>query len=1497
MRLITHVFINGADSHLRYVVHAYAVMHSGAPNVERKQDIYDEAESNSVLVAFTLIVIGCERAFYRNMRNSFVLIMLLSLNLGLNAVANDVPLNLAETPLFTSGGKTALVQLVVQRDNNLFFEAYPSYVDIDGDGAVDIKYKPGKVDYLGYFGENLCYSLTSGDHLSATSIAIDKKCAGTWSGDFLNYATMTRMDLMLRTLYGGSRSVDSSTETRLRRAFVPWENHTWGVEYESEAVDGYKISDYTPFAAPEAGMRHHFATNNFERNDVPYLRVRTNQNTRIWKWVDKAAVQGDGDSNLDLPLDVKVCNPLLLEDYCQQYPNGQFKPVGLLHEYSDGNTMLFSLITGSFENNKRGGVLRQPMAPFAENEVDPDTGIFIGIGGIIKNLDAIQIPNDYNEGTEQNDCGFLWDRPFVNGECRAWGNPVAEMMYEGMRYLAGEKSPSSEFETSGGVDETLGLNAPIWDDPYAAEHAYAQCANSYQLVISDPSPSYDGDQLPGSDFGAFTGSGLDGLHVGNIADFISANDSSVQGLKFIGEAGAQKNTIPSAKLVTTLRDIRGVSPEAPHRQGSYYSSSISYFGHQNDIHPDAPGVQTVGNFTLALGSQLPTIDVEVAGNTISFAPFGKTVSLVDREFTSYYPTDAIVGFNIEYLTDTTGSFRVSFEDNEQGADNDLDAIVVYSYEIIQDEVVMTVDSIEAAGSAIQHMGFAVSGSTNDGVYLLVRDKETKEIEDHDFVYDVPPGASPGAGWNDGVSLPLKQVLTFAPSTAPSAEQMKSPLWYAAKWGGFNDINEDGIPQDVEWDADSDGNPDNYFPVVSPAKMDETLRSVFEQIREQSATGTSVGVTSSSLGAGSRVYQADFVSGIWTGDLTSRAISTDGEIDVAADWSAEDRLVDKINANTRQILTFNRQENVGVAFEWPDNPLSPAADEISADQTELLSLNPYSAINDGLGEQRLRYIRGEAFENFRVRSTTLGDIVHSNPQLVGEPSYYYPDNWGDAEPENIAPYSTFARNNRDRRRVVYVGANDGMLHAFDAGTATDGVYSAGTGDELFAYVPAKVFSNLPDLTHPRYSHKYYVDGTPRIGDAFNGTEWRTVLVSGLRRGGQGFFALDITDPESIDQSSADETVLWEFSDEDDADMGYSYGTPLITRMNNGKWAAIISNGYGSTENDGNVGSGQSVIYVLDLFTGEVLAKLATDNTLGNHNGMSVPTAVDLDGNNTVDLIYAGDLAGYVHAFDVSSPSASAWETKAELTSPLFSAQDNDGNQRAITSGISVGSHPTQAGLMLYFGTGKYLELGDRAINTEQNRLYGLWDNFDSGQFNLSDPTAGLVQQSITAETTEYLDFDNDGVTDTTVQTRTSTKNTIDWETDKGWYVDLMYPSANGEQVIANPVLRDGRLFLSTHAPSGDQCSTVEDGWLMVFNPRSGAMLDESPFDLDGDGIFDESKPLSGFKNGANPFAEPTFAAAVQDDVVISQGSGDTDATSRDVKASINSGTLTWRELEP
>ena len=1143
-------------------------------------------------------------------------------------------INLPDIPLFIEGSKTALLQLVLQRDNNLFYEAYPSYEDINSDGVLDITFKPHEIDYYGYFSSHLCY-VEMEDHMDPVSFTQDKKCEGLWSGDFLNYLTMTRMDVLRAALYGGKRVIDTPEQTRLRRAFVPFENHTWGIEYLSEADNGYLINEYTPLDMPEVGMRHLFSTNNIYLDDVPYVRVRLNVTDPIWSWVSKERTQGDGYADIEMEIDVNVCKVGLLEEFCQEYPDGNFKPIGLLHEYGENDSMYFSLLTGSFDNNLQGGVVRQNIASFGKNEINENDGTFTYSDGIVKTIDGMRIPNEFRQQTVNTDCGWISDRVFENGECRAWGNPIAEMMYEGMRYFSGANNPTPQFVNGGTLDQELGLGAPNWEDPYSDTQPYGQCASAYQLVISDPSPSFDGDQLPGSDFENFTTTDLGDMHVGEIADFISQNEDSLPGLKFVGEVGPDGDQAPTPKMVTSLRNTRGIAPDAPHRQGSYYSPSVAYYGHTTDLNPDVPGIQNVSNFTLALGSPLPSIDVDIAGKQIKFVPFGRTVQFCN-DVSDFRPTNAIVGFDIESTSPTSGSVRVSFEDMEQGGDNDMDALVRYAYEVDSGQVEITAESLFASGCAIQHLGFSVSGSTQDGVYLLVRDADTAPAKDPDYLLDVPPGELPGGNWEDAVALPLTSTLTFTPSDMPAAELLPSPLWYAAKWGGFVDANADGIAQQFEWDVDGNNIPDNYFPVSDPARMLTTMRSVFKQISEAAGSASAVTTSSSSLRTGDKFYRSQFQSGTWTGDVFSQGIDSNGHITGLLDWSAREQLNEQVATGTREILTYNPESRRGVPFRLPNNVGAPGADEISLTQVLQLRTNPVTERHDGKAFARIDYLRGLEVDGFREREDILGDIIHSSPAVVAAPNFFYNDYWGDGAPENNKPYSAFAKQHRERQRVVYVGANDGMLHAFDAGEMVDGVHQAGTGRELFAYVPGPLYPHLNELTNPFYSHKYYVDATPRIGDVFINGEWRTVLIGGLRGGGQGIYALDITEPDKITEETAEDYVLWEFTDDHGtgfghAGLGYTYSAPVIARMANGRWAAIVSGGYNNSVR--NVGyrrsNGWAYLLIIDIETGMIVKSQASSDTAcrgntSNPNGFAEPTAIDLDADNTIDVIYTGCL---------------------------------------------------------------------------------------------------------------------------------------------------------------------------------------------------------------------------------------------------------------------------------
>ena len=246
----------------------------------------------------------------------------------------------------------------------------------------------------------------------------------------------------------------------------------------------------------------------------------------------------------------------------------------------------------------------------------------------------------------------------------------------------------------------------------------------------------------------------------------------------------------------------------------------------------------------------------------------------------------------------------------------------------------------------------------------------------------------------------------------------------------------------------------------------------------------------------------------------------------------------------------------------------------------------SGTTDGFGERRLNYLRGERCNeeqyfgdgiigdcyngDFRDRTSTLGDIINSDPWFVGTQNYGYT---GLADPEGSA-YYTYRTSSEylDRTGIIYVGANDGMLHAFDAGkrdtTAADPADRAYGGTELFAFVPNGVYENLSAFTSPTYTHQYYVDGPVRATDAYidadndGADEWETVLVGSLGAGGKGVYALRVTDPDNFSASD----IMWEIDSTTTGyeDLGYILDQPYIVRMANGQWAAVFGNGYGECQ---------------------------------------------------------------------------------------------------------------------------------------------------------------------------------------------------------------------------------------------------------------------------------------------------------------------------------------------
>ncbi|MDF1589444.1 MAG: PilC/PilY family type IV pilus protein [Gammaproteobacteria bacterium] len=691
----------------------------------------------------------------------------------------------------------------------------------------------------------------------------------------------------------------------------------------------------------------------------------------------------------------------------------------------------------------------------------------------------------------------------------------------------------------------------------------------------------------------------------------------------------------------------------------------------------------------------------------------------------------------------------------------------------------------------------------------------------------------------------------------------------------------------------------FFSAADPDTFADSLSAILNAITARTSSASSVALNSGTVSGTSKLYQARFNSGDWTGQLLAFPINADGTLGAKA-WDAGSLIP---VANLRTVITYDGTD--GQAFRWAD---------ISAPQQTLLG--DVNVLNYLRGDQSGEVVNGGSFRN---RNALLGDIINSSPTYVGAPSARYPDNWGTGAAENSVLYSTFKSTNSSRQPMIYAGANDGMLHAFNADT----------GVELFAYIPQALFPRLADLSSTSYNHRYYVDGSPTVVDAFFAGAWHTVMIGSLGGGGQGIFALDVTDPSNFsNEASAKNKVLWEFTDDDDRDLGYTFGQPSIVRLNNGKWAAVFSGGYNNTHDDDNDGgttndslTGDAMLYIVDLEDGSLIKKfdtkvgMAEDPTTNNRpNGLASPAVVDLDNNYTADAIYAGDLFGNVWKIDISGNAAGSWKFSYRSGAdplPIFTACAgsvcDSTNSQPITTQVQVVRHPNLSGYLLVFGTGKYIEIGDNsAVGQTTQSFYAIWDKVEASltRFDRND----LLEQEIILELTVP---GND--------VRITTENQVDWTTHLGWYLDLFNTQAgntdnNGERVTSNAVVRNGRVIFTTLLPSTDPCEFGGSGWLMELDLNSGARLEYSPFDINGDSVFtrddfvnigdidgdgqDDYVPVSGKKSkvGIIPRPSITQSEGGQKEYKYTSGSTGTIEVTVENPGPSFGGRQSWRELD-
>lgn len=532
---------------------------------------------------------------------------------------------------------------------------------------------------------------------------------------------------------------------------------------------------------------------------------------------------------------VSACNAALLgKERCRFYEGKSiYKPIGLFQEYGEDSSMYFGLLTGTYAANKTGGVLRSKLKDIgdaASFEVNRTTGVFTSqSAGVLASMSKFNITGfDYATGTYSGAGGVCPpsapSMSFADGQCPDWGNPLGEMFYEGMRYYMGKASSSAGYDVSdnayvAGVWQNETWNASL--DPWGGTKPFSACAPAFMLIMSDPYPSYDGDQVPGGNWaGAFAGDTV-GVNVKNLAHEIGGDEGYENTSLLVGDAGWASGDCWS-KWVTNFGEVRGICPSEPGSEGTWSLPALAKYANETDLRSatvgasEIDGDQIISTYAIALSPGQPEIIVKVNGKEIKFIPSCKNSD-------TNAPCN-LIDFKLYSLDATSGTFFVTWDAYQVGGDYGMDMVQQITYWTnaatvwVYSQLYTVNPYVKGNGFSI---GYIVTGSTNDGLQTGWWWPSSNQTMPYWLT-----------GWN-----------TYTPGTTGWVKTPKDPLWLAAKYG--NRV----------WDSEGDGIPDAYFQVTNPMKMEEQLVAAFTKILARVTSGTSAAVIAEKQGSGANLVQA------------------------------------------------------------------------------------------------------------------------------------------------------------------------------------------------------------------------------------------------------------------------------------------------------------------------------------------------------------------------------------------------------------------------------------------------------------------------------------------------------------------------------------------------------------------------------------------------------------------------------------------------------------------
>ncbi|WP_230582124.1 pilus assembly protein [Xanthomonas arboricola] len=630
-----------------------------------------------------------------------------------------------------------------------------------------------------------------------------------------------------------------------------------------------------------------------------------------------------------------------------------------------------------------------------------------------------------------------------------------------------------------------------------------------------------------------------------------------------------------------------------------------------------------------------------------------------------------------------------------------------------------------------------------------------------------------------------------------------------------------------WHASVNGR-GTFLSAADPNAFKIGLTAALSTITQRTGSFSNVSATSTSLDGGTIVFMASYLSGIWTGELKAYPV-VNQNVSSTASWSASQG----ITANNRKIFTWSGL--AGVAFPT-------ATQTLALERTTTPAVSGADNAAYLAGDRSKEIVNGGALRN---RTSLLGDIVSSSPA-------YSSDN-----------------------NTVYVGANDGMLHAFNATT----------GVEQFAYVPSAInFSDLGSLSAPTYSHRYFVDG-PVVLSTRAQTPNKTLLVGALGKGGKGIYALDVTTPAGFSASN----VKWErygaAADLEAGNIGLVQARPFIAKLNDGTTALVVANGINST-ND------QAVLLIYNLETGALIKQISTGvGSSGAPNGLSGATGWDTDASGTVDYVYAGDVLGNVWKFDISGATSTSWGV-ANSGKPLFTSSYPVGTTstaQPISATMTVALNPNTYDIWLFFGTGRFMTTGDMTDKSGQS-LYGIIDKSNSTSNTI------LARSELTARSITVTGTQNG------FPVRGFEANSVLPAGSKGWYIDLVKPAATtgssstleGERIVTEAQLLNRTLVVSSIIPTASACQADGTGYINALDAFTGSSSTDSFFDLNGDGNFKDEKVGDVAVGSVNlGVGMPTLSNIMRGKIVVGGSSGNLGGLN--IADNRNAGRVSWREI--